>query len=88
MADGPARIKAFGDFGITAWTTVRNEDLPTEAIGPIEYVRADIAEGMFAALEAVSEWEEQLLGIYAHMPKELGDKVHAAIATAKGEANG
>ena len=47
----------------------------------------DIADEMLAALEAVSEWEEQLLGIYNVMPKELREKVHAAITKAKGEAD-
>ena len=82
MADGPARIKAFGDFGITAWTTVRNEDLPIEAIGPIEYVRADIADELLKVLiDGVNGDVEDVLYDWL-------ERARIAIAKAKGEANG
>ena len=85
MADGPARITAFGDFGITAWTPARKQKMPIGTIGPNEYVRADIVDQMLAALRAV----DARLTHIGHM--ETGTLTHGlvrvAIAKAKGETN-
>ena len=72
------------DFFRMSWSPTRHQDLPVEMMDITEYVRADIADEMLAALEAVDEWDNEEAGAFTAV---LRMKVHAAIATAKGEAD-
>ena len=84
MTDVPARIKAIAAFGVTSWSPARHQDLPVEMMDITEYVRADIADQMLAALEAVVAWQDSTgdFGVQALMTER---QVRAAIAKAKGE---